>query len=163
MREIPQYKYMEIEDKHGRITKSIFVITNWIMESKRFEYISRKLGNKDTLKYIWSHRNKAINEMLKTGLLEIKIHKPNDNRGLWLYVLHIEREGVEIDLCVPYPLYKNQILIHHSELELTECNRDRVISDGIECDYRKRRFKLNFIIENIDKCKNKLIEKMNEK
>ena len=153
--------FEEIEKKHGRITKSMFVIPHWIMESKRFENMSRKFNNKDTLKYIWSHRNAAIDEMLKTGLFDIKIHKPSENRGLWLYILHIEREGMEVNLAIPYPTYKKTINIHHSELEETDINKDSLTLNGTRCFYGKR-FKLGFIIENIDKSRNKLIEKMNE-
>lgn len=160
MREIPQSKFWDIEEKHGRITKSIFVTSSWIFETKRFEYISRKLDNKDTLKYIWKHRNDAINEMLKTGLLEIKIHKPSEDKCLWLYVLSITREGVEINLTIPYLKFRKIIDIKHDEIEHTDCNRDMVIVDGAEATYRKRRFKLNFVIQNIDKCKDKLIDKM---
>lgn len=154
-------KFEEIEEKHGRITKSIFVISHWIMESKRFEWMSKKFHNKDTLNYIWEHRNAAIEEMLKTGLFNIKIHKPSKNRGLWLYVLHIEREGMEINLTVPYTRYKKIINIHHSELEETDWNEDTLYLNDIKCFYGKR-FKLGFIIENIDKSRDKLIEKMNE-
>lgn len=153
--------FEEIENKHGRITKSIFVISHWIMEIKRFENMSRKFGNKDTLKYIWEHRNSAIDEMLKTDLFNIKIHKPSENRGLWLYILHIEREGMEVNLAIPYSRYKKIINIHHSELEETEHKEDELILNGVKCFYGKR-FKLGFIIENIDKSRNKLIEKMNE-
>lgn len=154
-------KFEEIEEKHGRITKSIFVISHWIMESKRFEWMSKKFHNKDTLNYIWKHRNAAIEEMLKTGLFNIKIHKSSKNRGLWLYVLHIEREGMEINLTVPYTRYKKIINIHHSELEETDWNEDTLYLNDIKCFYGKR-FKLGFIIENIDKSRDKLIEKMNE-
>ena len=154
-------KFEEIEEKHGIITKSIFVISHWLMESKRFEWMSRKFNNKGTLNYIWEHRNAAIEEMLKTDLFDIKIHKPNDNADLWLYVLHIEREGMEVNLTIPYPRYKKYINKDHSELEETDWNEDTLYLNNIKCFYGKR-FKLGFIIENIDKSRNKLIEKMNE-
>ena len=154
-------KFEEIEEKHGRITKSMFIISHWIMESKRFEYMSRKLGNEDTLNYILEHRNAAIEEMLKTNLFDIKINKPSENENSWLYVLHIEREGMKVNLTVPYPVYKEIIGINHFELEETECNRDSLHLNQTRCYYGKR-FKLGFIIENIEKSRKKLIEKMNE-
>ena len=156
-----QMKFQEIEDKHGRIMKSMFVISHWLLEASRFEHISKKLNNKDTLNYIWEHRNFAIEEMLKTNLFDIKIHKPDEDRSLWLYVLHIKKEGMEVNLTVPYPRYKNIINIHHSELEETNCNKDKIYLGDIKCRYGKR-FKLGFIIENIDKSTNKLIEKIEE-
>ena len=99
--------------------------------------------------------------MLKTDLFSIKIHKPNDNADLWLYVLHIEREGMEVNLTIPYHRYKKYINKDHSELEETDWNEDTLYLNNIKCFYGKR-FKLGFIIENIDKSRNKLIEKMNE-
>lgn len=162
LRKSLQLKFHEIEDKHGRITKSIFVISHWIMLSKRFESMSNKFNNKNQLKYIWKYRNTAITEMLKTELFDIKINKSNKNRKLWLYVLYIEREGAEITLTVPYPLFNNIINIHYSELEETCVNKDSISIDGIELNYKKKKFKLGFITENIEKSKNKLIEKMSE-
>ena len=43
----------------------------------------------------------------------------------------------------------------------TDINKDSLTLNGTRCFYGKR-FKLGFIIENIDKSRNKLIEKMNE-
>ena len=77
-----QMKFQEIEDKHGRIMKSMFVVSHWLLEASRFEHISKKLNNKDTLNYIWEHRNFAIEEMLKTNLFDIKIHTPDEARCL---------------------------------------------------------------------------------
>ena len=152
-------KINEIEEKHGRITKSIFVISTWLLESKRFESMSRKFNNKDTLRYIWCHRNIAINEMLKTGLLNIKINK--ENQHAWLYVLEMEKEGLKFNLTVPYARYMNVVGIHHSELEESDCNEDKLYIDGVECRLGKR-FQLGFIIENIDKSVKKLLEKIEE-
>ena len=101
-----QMKFQEIENKHDRITKSIFVISHWLLEASRFEHISKKFKNKDTLNYIWEHRNNAIEEMLKTNLFDIKINKNSENRSLWLYVLHIKKENMEVNLTIPYPRYK---------------------------------------------------------
>ena len=57
--------------------------------------------------------------------------------------------------------YKNIINKHHSELEETDWNKDALYLNEVRCIYGER-FKLGFIIENIDKSRNKLIEKMNE-
>ena len=154
-------KFEEIEQKHGRITKSIFVISHWLMESKRFEHISKKYNNKNTLKYIWQRRNAAIEEMLKTNLFNIEIYKNNTNdKKLWLYILSIEREGMEVNLVVPYLKYNQIINIEDSRLKEATHKRESLYLNGTRCIYGKR-FKLGFIIENIEKSRNKLIEKMN--
>lgn len=152
-------KFEEIEQKHGRIMKSMFVISHWIMESKRFEYISKKYKNEDTLKYIWKHRNDAIEEMLKADLFDIKIYKNSKDKNKWLYILNISKEGMKVNLAVPYLRYKKIINIDHKKLQEVDYYKDALYLNGIKCIYGKR-FRLNFIIENIKKSRNKLIEKM---
>ena len=115
-------KFEEIEQKHGRITKSIFVISHWIMESKRFEYMSRKSKNIDTLNYILKHREEAIEEMLKTNLLNIRIYKPNQNENSWIYMLYIEREGT-INIAL-----QSKTTRIHGLLQKKEKNRKTVLS-----------------------------------
>ena len=56
---------------------------------------------------------------------------------------------------------KMQLIGDFKELEETDVNKDSLTLNGTRCFYGKR-FKLGFIIENIDKSRNKLIEKMNE-
>ena len=153
-------KFEEIEQKHGRITKSIFVISHWIMESKRFEYMSRKSKNIDTLNYILKHREEAIEEMLKTNLFDIRIYKPNQNENSWIYILYTEREGMKVNLTAPYSRHKDAVNIGHCELEEVEYIKDSLYLNNTRCYYGKR-FKLGFIIENIVKSRRKLIEKMN--
>ena len=58
--------------------------------------------------------------------------------------------------------YKKIINIHHSELETTNCSKDSIYLNNVKCKYGKR-FTLGFIMENVDKSTNKLIEKINEK
>ena len=156
-----QIKFEEIEQNHGRITKSIFVISHWIMESKRFEHMSRKSKNIDTLSYVLKHRDAAIEEMLKTNLFNIRIYKPNENENSWIYMLHIEREGMEVNLTAPYLRHKDTVNIKHSELEKVGYIKDSLYLGKIRCYYGER-FKLGFIVENIEKSRKKLIEKMNE-
>ena len=79
---------------------------------------------------------------------------------LILYILSIEREGMEVNLAVPYLKYNQIINIEDSRLKEATHKRESLYLNGTRCIYGKR-FKLGFIIENIEKSRNKLIEKMN--
>ena len=98
--------------------------------------------------------------MLKTNLFDIKINKPSENENSWLYVLHIEREGMKVNLTAPYLRHKDTVNINHCELEQVEYIKDSLYLNNIRCYYGER-IKLGFIIENIVKSRRKLIEKMN--
>lgn len=156
----------EIEKVYGRIEKSYFVITNWILYTKRFEYYFKKEKKFKKLNKIYKLRNKAIDELLRGERLDIKIHKPSDNQFYWLYVLTMELEGMRIVLTVPYNLYRKKIGKSHKSLEETDYNKDALIIDGKDISKKVinyRKFKLEFILENLEKSRVKLIDKMEGK
>lgn len=164
-----QSRIRKIEENNGRIAKSNFVIADWIVKSTRFSTIIRNQGNKrsKTLQNIYNAKHRAVREMLKTGMLTIEIYKPEnqrDNEFQWLYVLSSKAEGVEFFLVVPYQVFRKEIGIDAEELNETTINRDMIFIDGQDFTYRTidKRFELKFILENIEKCRLKLIEKMEE-
>ena len=126
-------KFEEIEEKHGRITKSIFVISHWIMESKRFEWMSRKFNNKGTLNYIWEHRNAAIEEMLKTDLFDIKIFVDTDadERLIRRIVRDVQERGRSLDSVITQ--YQTTVKpMHEQFVEPTKRYADLIIPLGGE-------------------------------
>lgn len=153
----------KIDKVHGRIEKSYYVISEWILQTKRFEYAFKKTKNFKKLNRLYKVRNNAIDELLRAGRFDIKVHKPTDNQFYWLYILTMELEGMRIVLTVPYNLYRKKIGKSHKSLEETVYNKDVIIIDGkkIHKDtINKRKFKLDFILENIEKSRLKLIDKM---
>lgn len=164
-----QGRIRRIEANNGRIAKSNFIIADWVVKSTRFSTILKNQGNKRSkvLQSIYNAKHRVVREMLKTGLLTIEIYKPEDNRDnefQWLYVLSSKAEGIEFFLVVPYQGFRKEIGIDLKELNETTINRDMIFIDGIDFTYQTidKRFALKFILENIEKCRLKLIEKMEE-
>lgn len=164
-----QSRIKRIERNNGRIVKSNFIIADWIVKSTRFSTIIRNQGNKRSrvLQSIYAAKHRVVKEMLKTGLLTIEIYKPEDDRNnefQWLYVLSSKAEGIEFFLVVPYQGFRKEIKVDVEELNETTINRDMIFVDGIDFTYKTidKRFALKFILENIEKCRLKLIEKMEE-
>lgn len=155
----------------SRIAKSNFVITEWIVRGKVWEqkFLKNKENKKQRAKLqnYYKRKNMSVLEMVKTGMLNTKIYKPNEKDFYWLYVFEQEMEGVKLTVVLPYTVYKDIIGIDEKDLEQTEEHVDSISIEGKRVGFFDQRNKLEkfsfrFIMDNLEKSKNKLISKMEE-
>lgn len=157
----------QIEKECGRIEKSHFVIMDWILKSERHIYNLKKQGvNRKDIGRLYSHKDRAVKTLLKAGMLDVKISKPKERAFTWLYVLGFERKGIKMEIVVPYLTFKKQVGKNAKELEEVTTNRDTLYMDGRDITLeviKEQKFKLKFILENLEKSRRKLIDKMEGK
>lgn len=152
----------EIEEKHGKIVKSNFTIAYWIHQANYFiELYKTKYPNDEILNKIYKQKNKCAAMMLKSGENNVKIYKRNNDKRSWLLVLSNDLEGVKYDIVVPYLYVKNQVDV--DVLEETDVNKDMIYINDIEFKtsiYKRYNAKLNFCLDNMEKSRKKMIEKL---
>lgn len=144
-----QHRLSQIEEKHGRIAKSQFVIANWIIKAKWFELAAIRHDNERMFNTIYRRKQDALEQLFESNMCNIKKHGD-------ALVLELELEGMQLNLVAdglqPFLM---------EDPEETDINQDQILLDGIE--YKdKRKFKLDFILDNIEKSRLKLIDKMKE-
>lgn len=160
-----------VEKECGRIEKSHFVIADWIVKCDRHVFNikqGKKKNNnnrrKGALNSIYVTKNKAVNQLIRANMVDIKISKPKLCKFYWLYVLEFERKGLRMEIVIPYLAFRNKIEKDISELEETITTKDSIFLNGenITRKIRTSDFKLSFILENLEKSRLKLVEKMEE-
>lgn len=157
-----QGRICKIEKECGRIDKSMFVVSKWIIDTRYHIDLLRAKNNQKQLDKIYKLKHKAIKTTLETGLWDIRINKPTENNYTWLYVLSYNQEGLTTNLIVPYNEFRKLIKRKHDKLELTDIKEDCFILDGKVINCCERNIKLRFALENLEKSRKKLISKMQE-
>ncbi|MCC0783563.1 hypothetical protein IR152_10815 [Clostridioides sp. ES-S-0108-01] len=156
---------VQLLDEKSRIIKSNFIIALWVNHSmSQVRKIQAKKGKNNFVSMNYRIKDRAVEQMLKTNMLNIKIYKPIcKNNFKWLYVLSMKEEGLKFELVVPYNNFKKIIEIPHEQLEETNIHKDNFYIDGyLLKDYNYSWCSLKFSNENVEKSRLKLIEKLKE-
>ena len=152
-----------IEEKHGRVQKSNFTLSYWIMLGRRFEDIHTNIyPDQFILERIYTQKYMCIDAMLESGMNEIKVCKQGEE-DTWLITLSQKLEGLEYNVVAPYMLFKDRFDIN--ELEETDINRDCIFINNKEYRPRinsKTDKRLVFVLENMEKSRLKMLEKLGE-
>lgn len=151
-----------IEEGYGRVEKSIMVITDWIIRSNKFANDLKKKKKYTQLDKIYHVKHQAVQELIKTNLMNVEVYTPVPNNFYWLYVLSLELDNVKVTICVPYNKFRKTVRRHYKYLEVTQVHSDSIIMDGIDItkDLMQNKQPLSFVMENLEKSRLKLIEKM---
>ncbi|MGL5715213.1 MAG: hypothetical protein ACRCX2_19505 [Paraclostridium sp.] len=156
-----------IGKNHGGIVKSNFVNMYWIHQSTYFVHLHKEIfPNEEIVNKLYNIKHKCVKQMLKSGVNQVKIYKPSKDVFKWLIVLENELEGYKYSVVAPYSLYRDIVdIVDINELEETTENKDRVILHDREFysgSYKKMEgIKLLKCMENMEKSRLKLIDKMN--
>lgn len=167
MKRLGYYATINEIDRVSRIAKSNYVITEWIVRGKKWESkLKKRRKNRKQyfkLQSYYKKKHEAIEQMINTGMLSVKIYKPSEDSFYWLYVFEQEMNGLKLTVVAPYDEFKEIARIEERFLDETDIHEDSLTLNGKKIVFAKQEaFSFKFIMENLEKSRKKLISKMEE-